>query len=247
MAKKGLLVLIIAVLLAGGAFAQSDFASMAKNTVTVDLGPTILGLAVGMLPNFMPDLKDFNPKGFGFAGQYERQLSRPLSVALRGAYLSVGGGMNLDEEDYTMKMDASIESFSVEGHVRFYPFAKAFFLDGMVGYANLKMNGSISVEEKRPGGQKESHKIPVDRSYLKLGAKLGWRISFGKNGGFTFEPALGYSFPIGLGTPIGKQLADKYKEEFDEGDISSITDMFSYVEQFGVGGPRFSLAFGYRF
>ena len=87
--------LVLAVIIAGGVFAQS-FASMPKNTVTVDVGPTIVGLAFGLTGKIVgniPALEDFadiNASGFGIAAQYERQVLSPLSIALRGAYLGVG-------------------------------------------------------------------------------------------------------------------------------------------------------------
>jgi hypothetical protein len=260
MAKKGLLVLIIAVLVAGGAFAQNDFASMAKNTITVDVGPTILGVAVGQLSNIMKgmggmedmDIGDLpiNTNGFGIAGQYERQLSRPLSVALRGAYLSVDLGMAIsdarDGVSGSAKTDISLASFSVEGHVRFYPLGNTFFLDGMIGYANLKaaFSGSMNAEYDGETVVDEHISSNPSRNYLKLGAKLGWRISFGKNGGFTFEPAIGYSYGIGLGDTIAKQLS----KDLGGGDPIDLDEPLSYIENLiFIGGPRFSLAFGYRF
>jgi len=186
--------------------------------------------------------------GFGIAGQYERQLSRPLSVAGRFSYLRADLGMKDTDEEGSMEVNMSLVSFSVEGHVRFYPFGDTFFLDGMVGYANFQTDFSGKLYEH--GTLTDSLKFPADRSYVKLGAKLGWRISFGRNGGFTFEPAVGYSYGIGLGTSIGKQVGDKFKDKFDEDDFdtSSIADMASILENFVfIGGPRVTLAFGYRF
>jgi hypothetical protein len=247
-AKKGLLVLIIAVLAAGGAFAQNDFSSMAKNTITVDVGPTILGFGVGMAPNIIGvigmdigDLVISPPKGFGIAGQYERQLLPILSVAGRFSYMMADLGVSQTERDTSIKYYLSLKSFSVEGHVRFYPLGDTFFLGGMVGYANLNTDFSVKVNER--GTVTDILAAPANGNYIKLGAMVGWRISFGKNGGFTFEPSVGYSFVPPLGTPIGKQIEDQYEDV----DLSFYADMFSYVEQFGVGGPRVSLSFGYRF
>jgi hypothetical protein len=247
MKKKGLLVLIISVLVAGGAFAQSDFASMAKNTVTVDVGPTILGFAIGKAVDFIGE-EGITGNGFGIAGQYERQLSRPLSAAGRFSYLRADMGMKDTDESGSMDVGMSLVSFSVEGHVRLYPFGDTFFLDGMVGYANFKTDFDGKLYER--GSLTDSLKFQAERNYVKLGAKLGWRFSFGKNGGFTFEPAVGYSYGIGMGASIGKQVGDKFKEKFEDNDFdtSSIADMALLLENFVfIGGPRFSLAFGYRF
>lgn len=251
MLKKGLLVLIIAAFVAGGAFAQTSFSSMAKNTITVDVGPTILGMAAGMLPNFMPDLKDLNPTGLGFAAQYERQLSKPLSVAGRFSYMNVSAEMKQHESGYTIKTGIAVGSLSAEGHVRFYPFAETFFLSGMVGYANL--NGDLSAKPYDSSGTEvniSSFKpvsITPSSSYVKYGIGLGWRISFGRNGGFTFEPSVGYSLVTVIGPTFEKQIKDGFKSYSGTEVDMDMGDIFPMIDQFGVGGPRVSLSFGYRF
>jgi len=255
MAKKGFMALVMAVLVAGGAFAQSDFESMAKNSVTVDVGPTIVGLAFGKAADLIKE-EGIGSSGFGIAGQYERQLSRPLSVAARFSYLTAGMGIaiskTVDDGSGELTADLSLVSFSAEGHVRLYPFGKTFFLDGMVGYANLKtdFSGKIKTQETgHPPTTEEFKPFSASRNYVKLGAKLGWRISYGKNGGFTFEPAIGYSYGIGLDASIGKKLAGYVTDELlGDGDASSINHMFPILENFVfIGGPRVTLAFGYRF
>jgi hypothetical protein len=240
MAKKGLLVLIIAVFAAGGAFAQTDFASMAKNTITIDVAPTIVGFAIGKAADFAGE-EGFSSSGFGIAGQYERQLSRPLSVAVRGAYLRAD--MKYSDEDSLHSESAKLNfaSYSIEGHVRFYPFGDTFFLDGMAGYANLALALKGSVDVKGHGT--ESADLSPSRNYIKVGGKLGWRISFGRNGGFTFEPAIGYSYGIGLGDSIEKQISKKLG-----GDLVDLDEPLSMLQNFVfIGGPRLSLALGYRF
>ena len=66
MAKKIVPVLIIAALAAGRAFAQTDFATMPKNTITVDFGPTIIGAAIGM--ESMAEDIDIRTSGFWHCG-----------------------------------------------------------------------------------------------------------------------------------------------------------------------------------
>jgi hypothetical protein len=248
MAKKGLFVMVIIVLASAGVFAQSDFASMAKNTFTIDVGPTIVGLAFGTAAEIIGE-EGLSTSGFGIAGQYERQLSRSLSVAGRFAYLTADMGILVEETTEggsgRLKTDMSLKSFSAEGHVRLYPLGDTFFLDGMVGYANLKtdLSGSIKIVESSGRTETESISFDMSRNYIKLGAKLGWRMSFGRNGGFTFEPAIGYSFGIGLGDTIGKKLKDKF-----EGEAADFDEVFSLIENYVfIGGPRVTLAFGYRF
>ena len=247
MLKKGLLVLIIVVFAAGGAFAQNNFASMAKNTVTVDVGPTIVGFAFGSAVKMLGQ-DGLSSSGFGIGAQYERQLSRKLSAAARFAYLMTNAQLEYEDSisagSGKLKTDINLASFSIEGHVRFYPIGEILFLDGMVGYANLKgdIGGSLKLQG---GGYSQTNNIDfsASRNYIKLGAKVGGRFSFGKNGGFTFEPALGYSFGIGLGDPIKDQLNAKIN-----GEAVDVDDVLNIVENYVfIGGPRLSLAFGYRF
>jgi len=250
MVKKGLLVLIIVALVAGGAFAQNSFSSMAKNTITVDVGPTIVGFGIGPALNLVGGLigmEGLTANGLGFAGQYERQLSQSFSVAGRGSYLKTDLSLALDgENNYgsgTLKTNINLSSFSGEGHVRFYPLGETFFLDGMVGYAQLNTDFSGNVNPEGSGGNIPIQPFTAVRSYVILGAKVGWRISFGKNGGFTFEPSIGGCYGIGLGDSIEDQFAKKL--EVKAPDINQI---FPYIENLiFISGPRVSLAFGYRF
>jgi hypothetical protein len=246
MAKKVLLALIIAVLAAGGAFAQTSFASMAKNTITVDVGPTIAGFAAGPLGSKLAgivtdNISDISTGGFGIAAQYERQLIRPLSVAGRFVYGGYDVKFAYKDDDMTAKPDLNITSLAAEGHVRFYPFGETFFADGMVGYARLSTDLSGTVGTT-------TITTSASSNYLKYGAKLGWRISFGSNGGFTFEPAFGWYFGTALGDTLGKKVSDSLSSKLSGHEAAGIEDALSAVEKYAfVGGPRLSLAFGYRF
>jgi len=247
MSKKGLLVLFMVVFFVGGVFAQNSFSSMAKNTVTIDVGPTIVGFAVGPAINML-GMEELTASGLGVAGQYERMLSSSLSVAVRGAYLGVNGDLAIDKSQSgvtaTGGAKINLTSFSGEGHVRFYPLGDTFFLDGLVGFAQL--NANLDGDVKISGyGSSATQRTTFDgtQNYLKLGAKVGWRMSFGRNGGFTFEPALGYSYGIGLGDPLQAQLKAKLGS-----DAPDFNDALDIVENFiFISGPRVSLAFGYRF
>ena len=235
MAKKGLIVLVLLAFAAGGIFAQTDFAAMAKNTVTVDLGPTIIGAGIKGLGKMIDDT-GASTSGFGIGVQYERQLLQRVTVAGRFAYL--GGGIGISEEGYSYEMKLS--SFSIEGHGRYYPLRGTFFLDGMLGFANMTLNlsGKVPVESGNI-----SASVKASRGFFKLGAKLGWRICFGKNGGVTFEPSLGYYGGLGFGDTIGKKLSKAIGE-----DVTDFDDAFNIIQNIiFVGGPRVSLALGYRF
>ncbi|MCL1927601.1 MAG: hypothetical protein FWG07_02265 [Treponema sp.] len=254
MAKKGFVLLVLVALVTGGVFAQTDFGSMSKNTITVDLGPTLVGVAIGQIGKYI-DEDGPSSSGFGIGAQYERQILPKLSIAGRFAYLRGDLGIVEDGYDTDLLINAkaslgiNITSFSIEGHVRFYPGGETFFIDGMLGYANLST--SFSGEAVVDGyGQKEIRSVSVtaSRNYFKFGAKLGWRISFGKNGGFTIEPAIGYYGGIGMGDTIPKQLAKGIGDNIDEDAIVGFNDAFKMVENYiFIGGPRVTLSFGYRF
>jgi hypothetical protein len=254
MVKKGLLVLIIAVLAAGGVFAQSNFASMAKNTVTVDVGPTIVGFAVSPLASKLGDMipgadniADINISGFNIAVQYERHLFSQISVAGRFVYGAPKGDFSYKVGSASGTPELNLTSLAAEGHARFYPLGDTFFLDGMVGYARLSADASgtfIAGSGSRRGSASESS------NYLKYGVKLGWRINLGKIGGLTFEPAIGYYMGTALGDTLSKKLTTSLAESLsvNVSELSSFKDAFSAMENFVlIGGPRVSLALGYRF
>jgi len=252
MLKKVLLVLIVAVFAAGGAFAQNNFASMAKNTITVDVGPTIAGFLAGPLGSKAADIisgntniSDISTSGFGIAAQYERQLLRQLSVAGRGVYGKYDVGFGYVDRGIKANPDLDITSIAAEAHVRFYPFGETFFLDGMAGYARLSADLSGTVAAS---GISTAATASEASDYLKFGGKLGWRISFGKNGGFTFEPAVGYYAGIALGDALGKKVSASLSKQLAGYEVAGLEDIFSLAENFiFIGGPRLSLAFGYRF
>jgi hypothetical protein len=240
MTKKSLMVLVLAVVIAGGAFAQT-----AQNTVVVDIGPTIIGAAIGVLGDMAGGGEGLSSSGFGLAAQYERQILEKFSVAGRFAYLRGGVGI-VDEGPPRAQAELVLSSFSIEGHARYYPRGRTFFLDGMLGYANMAVgiSGEMSVTDEVTGQKKvEKASMNMSQGFFKYGAKLGWRICFGKDGGFTFEPALGWSGGVGLGDTIGKQLSKELGGEV--GDFDTVFEMIkNYIF---VGGPRVTLAFGYRF
>ena len=285
MAKKGLMVLILAVFVAGWSFSQAELAehaepleqeeptdqaelaeqeeqaeptafdAMAKNTITVDLGPTITGIlihTIGDRINKETDAGYANSSGFGIGVQYERQLQEKLSVAGRFAYMRGGIGAyvkrDTDEDDFELDAELTLSSFSLEGHVRYYPLGEIFFLDGMLGYANLSI-GMLGEASGTDDGtyKEEAVSLTIPRNYIKLGAKVGWRMSFGNNGGFTFESALGWYGGIGLGETVGQKLKKTVKTVDVPAD--TVDRYFAeYIENLiFIGGPRLTLALGWRF
>jgi len=255
MTKKFVMASVLAVLTAGVVFSQTDFAEMAKNTITVDVGPTIIGVGIGVAGDMLGGGEGLSSSGFGIGAQYERQITQKFSAALRFAYLGGGVGMSDSSDQGGANINTSLginmSSFSIEGHARFYPWGRTFFLDGMLGYANMgvKFSGNMFGTDELSGHKEEvSANMDASQGFFKMGAKIGWRISFGKNGGFTFEPAFGYSYGIGIGDSVGVQLSKQINNSsgVDIGD--SFDQIFNLIQNFiFIGGPRMTLAFGWRF
>jgi len=237
----------------GVLLAQDGFDTMPKNTVTVDIGPTIIGAFFGSAGALVGGEEDAGVQttGFGIGAQYERQLIEKLSVAGRFAYLSTGVGMSDTSGGVTSKYTMDMSSFSIEGHVRFYPFNQVFFLDGMLGYANLAISfkGDFAYTDEYNRNQTVKISFTAPRDYLKLGAKIGWRIDFGSEGGFVFEPSFGWYGGIGISDTLGKTLSKEItKITGDKADLTDLDETFALLENYiFIGGPRLCLSFGWRF
>ena len=248
MAKKIVPVLIITALAAGRVFAQTDFETMPKNTITVDFGPAIAGVAIAGMGYVTQEeeIQDIRTSGFGLSAQYERQMHKRVSLVGRFVLLGGGMGITIDEGGARSELGMHITSFCLEGHVRYFPLKGTFFLDGMLGYANLSsaFSGDLAFTNNDTGiSESESIPITIARNYVKFGAKLGWRIDFGNPGGFTFEPSFGYCGGIGLGDTIGENLARQVK-----GNVEAVDKLFTIFEDFiFIGGPRVTLSCGWRF
>ena len=238
--RKGIVLVILVIIAQGDLFAQEAPGevpprekALPMNTLSVDAGPLIIGAAGGAVLGGVVGGASSN--GFGIA-QYELQFTPYFSAAARFAYM----GLGLSISDISM----NAASYSVEGHGRFYPFGGSFFLDLMLGYANFTMTLSGSGFDD----------LNSNGNYFKLGGKLGWRIDFGKPGGFVFEPAFGYSAGIGggnrFGITTGYEDSPGYEQIKDfvgnlEDSLNIVKDtLVSYVF---VGGPRMTLGLGWRF
>lgn len=243
--KRALLIFVLTMAVVGAGFAQN-------NTITVDIGPTIIGGAFGLMGSILGGGEvGVETSGFGIAVQYERQLMEELSVGARFAYLGVGMGMSDTNDDLTSKYTMDIKSFCIEGHVRFYPGGDAFFVDGMLGYANLAVgfNGNYGYFDENDVHQTAKLSFTAPRDYIKLGAKIGWRINFSNNGGFVFEPSFGWDFGFGISDTIGQSLSKEIKKvSGGNANITELDEMFGMLENYlFIGGPRISLAFGWSF
>jgi len=241
--KKKIFILVILVVLISG----SAFADRGKNTITVDVGPTITGLAIAGIGGLVGE-DGVSSSGFGIAAQYERELIRIFSLAARFSYMGGGMGYKFTESGLSAITEINLDSISVEAHARLYPFAGKFFIDGMLGYANITSTFSGKIVGKDELQNVELINVstpPAMRHYLKYGAKTGLRNSFGKNGGFTFETSLGWYGHVETGDTLGKQLA---KDVGVDVDVSDFDEMFKLIERFVfIGGPRLTLAIGWRF
>jgi hypothetical protein len=226
--KKSIAILVFVLLAAGGLFAQTGegAAKFPMNSITVDAGPALKGSLMGGVLDSVVG----SGGGFGIGAQYERHIVRIFSVAARFEYLEVSMSMS----EASMKLS----SYAIEGHGRLYPFGQTFFLDALAGYAHY--SASLS-----GGGEN----MNADSDYFKVGGSLGWRIDFGKPGGFIFEPSFGYAVGLGSGSNFGA-ITTGYEEidqKFSEvvGGLNELNDMLAnYVF---VGGPKLSLSLGWRF
>ena len=218
------LVLGFALLAGGNLFANDADAetiktAFPKNTITIDIWHT--GYYLFQLSVMHLILPDSQPISFGIATQYERQLMDKISVGLRFEYgiSSISGTTIILDEVYNSKVSA----FSAQGHGRFYPWAKTFFLDVMLGYAAIWADGSSASGSRK--------KFASD--YYQLGASLGWRIDFNKPGGLVLEPALGYTLALGNDLfPVNAD--DSYSDVPIERSLL-------------IGGFKLYIGLGYRF
>ena len=241
MKKKVLMTILIMSLVTAGAFAQN------KNIITVDLGPTIIGLTWNFMGNWVGGhlgMADTSSSGFGIAAQYERQLHNRFSVAGRFSYLGMGAGLSLSEGGATASLGIDIKRFAFEGHFRVYPAGRSFFIDAMAGYTLMipSFSGHVIVNES---GIYASNSIDfsVRKSYFSYGGKLGWRIDFGRPGGFIMELSLGWNGSVGIGDSIGQKVSNEMGQ-----DAVGIDQGFRLLEKYiFAGGPRGTLAFGWRF
>ena len=241
MAKKVLSGLILLVLANGIAFTQ-DYKP--KNTVAVDVGPIVAGFLFAQVASVIDDnvknARD-DSSGFGIAVQYERQIFDKLSVTGRFSYSSA--------KTYVRFADMNLSSFSIEGTGRYYPFSGLFFLDGMLGYT--RFSADLSGRDQQKGKD-----MDLANNYLKIGAKLGWKINFGKSDGFVFETALGYCYGIRMGSDDFNKT-DEYSyslvdtpmgvQKVSLGEPAEHNALNSMAKYLFVSGPRMTVCLEYRF
>ena len=144
------------------------------------------------------------------AFQYERQIMKKFSLGSRVEMFYFGEDMI---------------NFSAEVHARYYPSSDVFFLNGILGYAAFLHSFEMDAQRSLT-------------NYFLIGAKIGWRIDFGKPGGFVLEPSFGYT--LAFGKTINA-IDDDY-----EWYIFTNEFMNALIRNM-VGGPKVSICLGYRF
>ena len=144
---------------------------------------------------------------FGQGLQYEYQFHSNFSAGGRFEY----------------KAFENISSIAVHGFARYYPYAGAFFIDGMLGYGNIKY-----------------YETPLTHHFSCYG-RLGWRIDFGKPGGFVLEPSFGF-FRF-----FGNNNIPKLNVEPSHWILAMALAGEAMVRLIYSGGPVFTIAAGYRF
>ena len=217
MGKKTIFVIGLLIFIGGTIFAEEEEIILPKNVIAIDLGYV------------MPCLVAWGITGNLFlvtAIQYERQILENFSLGGRFDYriMSISDSYSRTE----------LSSFSFETHARYYPGRNIFFLDGMLGYAGFIYFSSSRYNET----------IDSISHYFKLGGKLGWRIDFGKPGGFILEPSIGYY------GAIGSNNIEFYENSSDTNVLLNqlFNQLYEYIiKGFFIGGTQFSLCFGYRF
>jgi hypothetical protein len=238
-----------------------------QNAVTFDIAPVFAGVFFDEISSRFDDrakaAKDASLGG-GFAMQYERLFSDKWSVAGRFSYF----GANT----YVRFAEMSIRSFSLEAHARYYPFAGIFFVDGMFGYTRVGVDlRGRAIHARVPsvnmGPMGSSPEVPATNmslaeNYIKLGAKLGWKIDLPSNANranFFVEPSLGYAFALRVGGGDGFSKAGEYNSAPPAGgtpwDTYQPIDgptveknvLNAMARHIFVGGAKLSLAFGYKF
>jgi hypothetical protein len=178
--------------------------TQAKNALLVDVGPLIAYI----------NKYQVNPFSIGL--QYERKLSDYFSLVER--YVYSGNHRSSSQRQF------SIHYFELDG--RWYPTGKTFFLDGKSGY------GFGTIRDRYYNYyNSDYHYNKYEYKYFMSGGALGWRIRFGKKGGFTWEIAAGYVSHFGGSSNISGLNDDL---------VTGITDD-------RLHGITLECAFGWRF
>ena len=254
---------------------ESEWEKKAKNIVSVDFNPLVLSIGLGQAFSLMNyiikeeyrELSKFSGLGFGIGAQYTRRLPYNLAAALRFDYFTTGPkfefngnipDINAYKGDY---QNFNFTTYFFEGHIRYYPLAKGFFVDGNLSFGNLifnidqKFTESVYVFERNNNGNVvlRNERMGVEKKYspavslIKIGPAFGLTESLGENGGFTMEFSFGYQFGIPVSKSITDQLGDRF-QIFVDSDGEATKEVLDNVEKFLFGGgPRLATTVGWSF
>ena len=204
MFKKTFLILFFSLIISGLLFANNDDQdkNMPRHTISIDALTTTVSLLSLPILNQSYVIDSYI---LMTAIQYEFQVNDKLGLAARFGVKH-------------FKLEFEMTSLSAEGHIRFYPAGSAFYLGGLIGWANFTASNMPNF------------------NFITFGPRLGWRIDFGKPGGFIIEPSLGYT------GALGDPDFSKYLEKEDMGGATGFL-----IQQYVVGGFSINFAMGLRF
>jgi len=261
MLKKLILSLIIASLSIGNVIAEDSGGDKEKdkiayNTIIIDFFPMILGFTTPAVLKKVFGDNISKTSGFGIGAQYERNLTEKFSLAFRLDYFGDNAETNISLRSFEISY-INLFTIDFENQFRYYPKGR-FFIGALYGYThlNIKMDGRADYTDDMGIDLHDSFSLGIKRNSIKIGARLGWRIRFGQNKGFTLETSLGYD--------IGIVFGDDYINQFKKGivgdqsylflqkmkvdGIDGVANIFDIAENFiFMGGPRFSLSLGWSF
>jgi len=254
--------------------AAAEWDKMAKNIITVDIGPTVLAIGLGQafgLMNYLikteyRDNVETKGSGFGFGLQYTRRLPQNFAAALRFDYFTTGPKTDVNRDfsdDTNFKGDYQYFNFTAyyfEGHGRYYPLAKGFFVDASLGFGNVIFSIDQKFAEYIPVYERQGNSVVLRNtlqdtkmkyspavSVIKIGPAFGLSETIGQNGGFIVEVSFGYQF----GIPVSKTITDRAVEDgilVFGADADGSKDFFDYSEKFlFMGGPRLATSIGWSF
>jgi hypothetical protein len=233
---------------AGGRLEQpkAGFWPTSENAVFVDAAPLAFGLFMGQLLTMAGRDSDSDASAFGFGigVQYERRLREKFSLAGKFVYQIVGLNLKYNFYEHTSdRLNGSVYAASFEAHARYYPFRKAFFLDGMAGLGSAGISADYKYSDKLHPEDDSREQVTIPGSYFTCGPSLGYRRTFAKDGSLGYETSFGYSLVSFMGNPVTK---------IKESDRES-GERVSYEKGLGWGPfesllvPRLTAALGYSF
>jgi len=188
----------------------------------------------------------FQGAGISVGARYERMLNSKISIGTNFYWF-----LPFDSEakpqwgyydpNFCREENIAVDKgniFGIDAFIRFYPKGRSFFFGLALGYHNSGNSIPDKVEVDREYNYLTGdtvinyYYVPAKSSGLAITPELGWKISFGKKGGFFLQPSFLGSFIIG-------------KNDYD---YSNFKELSTYDEYPFVSGYwRFYLGAGWAF